>query len=45
MPALGLSLAVPFVRVPDTGTPAADPFLLLESGDYFLLESGDKLIL
>ena len=28
-----------------TLTPAADYFLKLESGDFFLLENGDKLIL
>lgn len=45
MPGLGLSFALPFARVSDSGPPAAPSFLLLETGDFFLLESGDKLIL
>jgi hypothetical protein len=43
MPALALSLALVVPRV--NPTPAASSFLLLETGDFFLLESGDKLIL
>lgn len=46
MPCLGLALALPFRRFPgDSGPPPAAEYLLIETGDFFLLETGDKLIL
>lgn len=45
MPAIGLALGTPFVSGAGFQAPVAPSFLLLEDGFYFLLESGDKLIL
>jgi len=44
MPSLGLALAISVPRSAAMG-PVAINYLLLETGDFFLLESDDKLIL
>lgn len=43
MPALGLCFGVCCGQAPVA--PVVPYFLLLETGDFFLLESGDKMIL
>lgn len=44
MPSIGLCLGIQVIRGADQG-PVVINLLLLETGDFFLLESDDKLIL
>lgn len=44
MPSIGLTLAISVPRSAAMG-PVAINLMLLETGDFFLLESGDNLIL